>query len=65
MDCWSCGAERGQAVFCGTCKKLQPVPKGRTYFDALGLERRQALDLKNLELCFWESVKEVYPDCFV
>lgn len=64
MDCWSCGAERGQAVFCGTCKKLQPVPKGRTYFDALGLERRQALDPKNLELRFRESAKEVHPDRF-
>lgn len=64
MDCWSCGAERGQAVFCGTCKVLQPVPKGRTYFDALGLPRRHALTAKDLEVRFRESAKEVHPDRF-
>lgn len=51
-------------MFCGTCKKLQPVPKGRTYFDALGLERRQALDPQRLEQRFRESAKEVHPDRF-
>lgn len=51
-------------MFCGTCKKLQPVPKGRTYFDALGLPRRQALDLKAIEQHFRDSAKEVHPDRF-
>lgn len=64
MDCWSCGAERGQAVFCGTCKKLQPVPKSRTYFEALGLPKRQALDPKRVEQHFRDSAKEVHPDRF-
>lgn len=63
-ECWSCGAERGDASFCTSCKKIQPVPKKESLFDALGLEPKMALDRSDLEKRFRERSKDVHPDRF-
>jgi molecular chaperone HscB len=64
MDCWSCGAERGEASFCTTCGKIQPVPQSKTYFDALGLTRKMGIDRKDVESAFREISQKVHPDRF-
>ena len=63
-DCWSCGAERGAASFCTTCGKIQAVPKQKTYFEALGLERRMGLSRDDIEKRFREVSQKVHPDRF-
>jgi molecular chaperone HscB len=62
-DCWSCGAERGDASFCTTCGKIQPVPK-KTLFEALDLPRRMSLERKEIERRFREVSQKVHPDRF-
>ena len=64
MDCWSCGAERGEASFCTTCGKIQPVPQSTTYFDALGLPQKMGIDRKDVESAFREISQKVHPDRF-
>ena len=63
-DCWSCGAERGDASFCTTCGKIQAVPKQKTYFEALDLPRRMSLDREQIERRFRERSQKVHPDRF-
>jgi molecular chaperone HscB len=64
MDCWSCGAERGDAPFCTTCGKIQPLAKSYGLFESLSLPRRYALDRNALETAFREASKKVHPDRF-
>lgn len=62
-ECWSCGAERGDACFCTTCGKIQPVGENRPdYFTALGLEPRMALAIPDLETAFRTASKTAHPD---
>jgi molecular chaperone HscB len=63
-DCWSCGAERGEASRCVTCARLQPVSPRLTHFDLLGVERRMALDVPALDAAFRERSRAVHPDRF-
>jgi molecular chaperone HscB len=64
MECWSCGAERGQASFCSTCGKIQPVPKQKMYFDALGLPQQMGIARAEVEKRFREISQKVHPDRF-
>lgn len=63
-DCWSCGAERGESIFCGTCGLIQPVAPHLDYFAALGLERHMRLERAALDRAFREASKKVHPDRF-
>lgn len=62
--CWSCGAERGGAPLCPSCKKVQPIARGASYFEVLGLPRRMALEGAALEARYRELSREVHPDRF-
>ena len=64
MDCWSCGAERGEAAFCTSCSLIQPVSPRLGYFEALGLEPSMQVDRKALDAAFREVSKKVHPDRF-
>jgi molecular chaperone HscB len=63
-ECWSCGAERGDASFCSTCGKVQPVSKKVDYFEMLGLMRTMRMDKDELERCYREESRRVHPDRF-
>ncbi|MEQ9502442.1 MAG: Fe-S protein assembly co-chaperone HscB [Deltaproteobacteria bacterium] len=64
MDCWSCGAERGDALFCTTCKILQPESKKEDWFAALGVEKKFSIDTKALAKAFRTRSVKVHPDRF-
>lgn len=63
-ECWSCGAERGDAAFCTTCNEIQPVSDRVDYFSTLGLERRMRQDRDAIEKGFREASRDVHPDRF-
>ncbi|MCK6546861.1 Fe-S protein assembly co-chaperone HscB [Myxococcota bacterium] len=63
-DCWSCGAERGDASSCTTCGKLQPLSPRATLFSVLGLAPRMTLDPKVLDQAFRDVSRNVHPDRF-
>ena len=63
-DCWSCGAERGDAVFCGSCGLIQPLSPKLDDFTALGLPRKMALERRRVDKAFREASKQVHPDRF-
>lgn len=63
-DCWSCGAERGDAVFCGSCGVIQPLSKKLDDFAALGLPKKMALERRRIDKAFREASKKVHPDVF-
>lgn len=64
MDCWSCGAERGDELFCTTCSKIQPVSEKLTYFDLLRLERKMSVKRMDVESAFRDASKKVHPDLY-
>ncbi len=61
-DCWSCGGERRDAVFCPLCKKIQPLGTTKNLFDAIGLERCAKVDPQAIERQFRERSKLLHPD---
>lgn len=63
-DCWSCGAERGDAALCGTCGAIQPVSERLDFFGLLGLSRGMAVDKEALDRAFRETSKKLHPDRF-
>lgn len=63
-DCWSCGAERGDASFCTTCHTIQPVSDRVHLFDTLGLPKKMAQDREVVEKAFREASRNVHPDRF-
>lgn len=64
MDCWSCGAERGDASFCPVCQKIQPLSRSATFFEVLGLPPRQRLEPSQIDRAFRDASKNVHPDRF-
>ena len=65
MKCWSCQIEVSEREpFCSSCKKIQPLPMQSDYFFALGLPRKFALDLPDLERRFRERSRLLHPDRF-
>lgn len=63
-ECWSCGAERGDATFCSTCEKIQPPGSSTNFFEVLGLEAKMAQDRSKIEKRFREVSQRVHPDRF-
>lgn len=64
MECWSCGAERGDALFCTTCNVLQPESKKEDWFSVLGFEKKFTIDDKALAKAFRTRSVKVHPDRF-
>jgi len=62
--CWRCGAEARGALVCPGCDAVQPVPADLDYFGALGLPRRLALDVADLERRYHEALRALHPDRF-
>ena len=63
-ECWSCGAERRDMFFCGSCEKIQPLSSATTYFDLLELPRRFAVTSDVVDRAFRTKSKRVHPDRF-
>ncbi len=64
MDCWSCGAERGDASFCTSCQLIQPLPQNADFFKLLSLPKKMSLDRAALESAFRGLSLKVHPDRF-
>lgn len=64
MDCWSCGAERGEAAFCGTCGKIQPLPRRRSFFALFEIEPTMRPDAYALGRLYRERSRRFHPDRF-
>ena len=62
--CWRCGAEARGALVCAGCDAVQPVPADLDYFGALGLPRRLALDVADLERRYHRASRALHPDRF-
>jgi molecular chaperone HscB len=62
--CWRCAAETRGALICPGCGTVQPVPADTDYFAALGLPRRLALDVAQLERRYLEASRALHPDRF-
>ncbi|MBK8012577.1 MAG: Fe-S protein assembly co-chaperone HscB [Deltaproteobacteria bacterium] len=60
--CWSCGAERRDAFFCGSCEKIQPIAATTTHFDLLDIPPRFAVPSEVLDRAFRTKSKRVHPD---
>jgi molecular chaperone HscB len=62
--CWRCGAEARGALVCAGCEAVQPVPPDLDYFAALGLPRRLAVDVADLERRYHQASRALHPDRF-
>lgn len=60
--CWQCGRP-AESLFCRFCNALQRPPSD--YFELFGIERRLALDGKDLERRFYQLSRLLHPDRFV
>jgi molecular chaperone HscB len=63
-ECWRCGAEVRDALVCPGCEAVQPLPADVDYFRALGLPRRLALDVADLERRYHQASRALHPDRF-
>jgi molecular chaperone HscB len=63
--CWSCQAQAGGGHFCPACGKIQPLPKGVSYFAFFGLPEKLRIDLEVLERQFHKLSWKLHPDNFV
>lgn len=63
-SCWRCNAETRGALVCAGCEAVQPVPADLDYFAALGLPRRLALDVAELERRYLDASRALHPDRF-
>jgi molecular chaperone HscB len=63
-ECWRCGAEIRDALVCPGCQAVQPLPADLDYFRALGLPRRLAVDLADLERRYLDASRALHPDRF-
>jgi molecular chaperone HscB len=65
LNCWSCHSRVPEGEpFCPSCRKIQPVDPASDHFALLGLRRRYALDLGDLERRFREHSRQLHPDRF-
>ena len=65
VNCWSCSAATGGALFCPACGKIQPLPRGADFFAFFGLPQKLALDFATLEQRFHALSWKLHPDHFV
>jgi len=63
-DCWRCGAEPREQLVCTRCGAVQPIRAELDYFTALGLPRRLAVDVADLERRYLEASRLLHPDRF-
>ena len=63
--CRNCSAPTNGALFCPSCGKIQPLPRGADYFSFLGLPQKLTLDLDTLEQRFHSLSWKLHPDHFV
>jgi molecular chaperone HscB len=66
VTCWSCteaNVPEG-TVFCGSCRKLQPIGRNEDHFSLLALPREFSIDHGELERRFRELSRQLHPDRF-
>jgi molecular chaperone HscB len=62
--CWSCGAA-ASGHFCPACGKIQPLPRGTSYFAFFGLPEKLQIDPEALEQQFHKLSWKLHPDSFM
>ena len=62
--CWSCGAA-ASGHFCAACGKIQPLPRGTSYFAFFGLPEKLQIDPDALEQQFHKLSWKLHPDNFM
>ncbi|MFZ0880022.1 MAG: Fe-S protein assembly co-chaperone HscB [Candidatus Acidiferrales bacterium] len=63
--CWSCKAATAGGHFCAACGKIQPLPRGTSYFVFFGLPEKLQIDAGALEQQFHKLSWKLHPDNFV
>jgi len=61
-ECWQCHAEAGAALACPRCEATQPLAPDADLFAVLGLPRRLAVDVADLERRYHAASRAVHPD---
>jgi molecular chaperone HscB len=61
-ECWRCGKEQRDSLFCCFCNTLQPP--SQDYYRFLGLKLRLALDPADLQKRYYDLSRLVHPDRF-
>jgi molecular chaperone HscB len=61
-ECRQCRAEVGAALVCPRCEAIQPLASGADLFAVLGLPRRLAVDVADLERRYLAASRAVHPD---
>ncbi len=61
--CWSCGGPVEAALFCPTCRAVQP-PGDADPFARLGFARGFALDRAELDRRYFAAQRQLHPDRF-
>jgi molecular chaperone HscB len=62
--CWSCrGPVEGRALFCPTCKAVQP-PSPMDHFARLGLALQFGVDSAELDRRYFAAQRQLHPDRF-
>jgi molecular chaperone HscB len=64
MICWSCEKNAGEGLTCAACGAIQPPDPRADHFEVLGVERRFALDVNDLERRYKDMTKVLHPDRF-
>jgi molecular chaperone HscB len=62
VKCWNCQTEAADTDVCPACGKVQPLAKGATLFDVLGLPRGVEVETGPLERAYRERSLRVHPD---
>ena len=61
-NCWSCGKDVEEILFCSSCQSLQAPTDN--YYDFFGLDHRLNLDLNALERRFYMLSRRLHPDVY-
>src|SRR5579862_3291144 len=63
-NCWNCQQPAKGAHFCPACGKIQPLSRGVSYFEFLGLPKKLKIDADALEQKFQTLSWKLHPDNF-
>ena len=63
-SCWSCKSATAGGHFCQSCGKIQPLPRGTSYFAFFGLPEKLQIDPDELERQFHKLSWKLHPDNF-
>jgi molecular chaperone HscB len=61
-DCWKCGATAPVGLVCAACGAVQSIAPDADLFTVLGLPRRLAVDVEDLERRYHAASRDVHPD---